>query len=91
VDIAAIIDAAAETGTALEINASERLDLRDEHAYLAREKGVLISIDTDAHSTRMLNNLDLGIVTARRAWCQPQDILNTKTTEELLRWLKERK
>jgi DNA polymerase (family 10) len=87
VNIEAVIEAAHETGTALEINASERLDLRDTHAKMARERGVLICIDTDAHSTRMLNNLQLGILTARRAWCQPQDVVNTKNTVDLLAWL----
>ncbi|HEX8234350.1 MAG TPA: DNA polymerase/3'-5' exonuclease PolX [Abditibacteriaceae bacterium] len=87
VNIEAIIEAAHETGTALEINASERLDMRDTHAKLARDKGVLICIDTDAHSTRMLNNLKLGILTARRAWCRPQDVINTRNTAELIAWL----
>jgi DNA polymerase (family 10) len=54
---------------------------------LAQERGVLICIDTDAHSTRMLNNLQLGILTARRAWCQPQDVVNTKSTADLIAWL----
>jgi DNA polymerase (family 10) len=87
VNITAIIEAAREYSTALEINASERLDLRDEHAFMAREAGVLLCIDTDAHSTRMLDNLHLGIVTARRAWCKAKDVLNTKTADELLAWL----
>jgi DNA polymerase (family 10) len=87
VDVAALIAAAREYDTALEINASERLDLNDVNAKMARDAGVLISIDTDAHSTRMLDNLVLGILTARRAWCEPQHILNTKTTEELITWL----
>lgn len=87
INIEAIIEAAHETGTALEINASERLDLRDTHAKMARDRGVLICIDTDAHSTRMLNNLQLGILTARRAWCQPPDVVNTKQTADLLAWL----
>ena len=87
VNIPALIEAAREYSTALEINASERLDLRDEHAFLAREAGVLLCIDTDAHSTRMLDNLHLGITTARRAWCEAKDVLNTKTVDELTAWL----
>ena len=88
VDVAALVEAAREFDTALEINASQRLDLKDEHARMARDANVLISIDTDAHSTRMLNNLEIGLLTARRAWCEPKDILNTKPREELLAWLK---
>lgn len=87
VNINAIIEAARETATALEINASQRLDLKDEHARMAREAGVLISTNTDAHSVRMLGNIGIGILTARRAWCRKEDVLNTKTTEELMAWL----
>ncbi len=87
VNVGALIEAARDTATALEINASERLDLRDVHARAAREAGVLLCIDTDAHSTRMFGNIGLGILTARRAWCEPADILNTKTADELMAWL----
>jgi DNA polymerase (family 10) len=88
VDVPALIEAARETGTAMEINCSERLDLSDEYAFIARERGVLLSIDTDAHSTRMLDNLSFGITTARRAWCEKKDVLNAKSKDELLAWLK---
>ncbi len=87
VNIPALIEAACETNTALEINSSERLDLNDENAFAARKAGVILAINTDAHSTRMLNNVRLGIVTARRAWCRKEDILNTKSREDLLLWL----
>jgi DNA polymerase (family 10) len=88
VDVAALIAAARESNTALEINASERLDLSDEHARAARDAGVLLCINTDAHSTRMLENIGLGISTARRAWCEPKNILNTRSLDELLGWLR---
>lgn len=88
VDVAALIEAAKNGGKALEINASERLDLKDEHAFAAREAGVLLCIDTDAHSPKMLENLGYGVQTARRAWCQAQDVLNAKPLAELLQWLK---
>jgi DNA polymerase (family 10) len=87
VNVGALIQAAAEYNTCLEINASERLDLSDEHAFAAREAGVLLSIDSDAHSSRMLPNIALGVLTARRAWCEAQDILNAKPLAELLQWL----
>jgi DNA polymerase (family 10) len=87
VNVGALIQAAAEFDTCLEINASERLDLSDENAFAAREAGVLLSIDSDAHSSRMLPNLALGVLTARRAWCEAKDILNAKPTAELLQWL----
>ena len=82
-----LIAAASQYSTCLEINASERLDLSDENAFAAREAGVLLSIDSDAHSTRMLPNVSLGVSTARRAWCEKKDILNAKATAELLKWL----
>jgi DNA polymerase (family 10) len=86
-DVAAVIEAARESNTALEINASERLDLKDEHAFAARAAGVLLSIDSDAHSIRMLPNVAYGVLTARRAWCEKHNILNAKSTNDLMRWL----
>lgn len=87
VDVGALIDAARETNTALEINASERLDLDDINARRARDNDVLLAIDSDAHSTRMLPNIALGVLTARRAWCSKRHILNAKTLDDLLAWL----
>ncbi|MCG3125306.1 MAG: DNA polymerase/3'-5' exonuclease PolX [Phycisphaerae bacterium] len=77
-DVEAVAREAARTGTALEINASEmRLDLKDQHARLARDLGVTICIDTDAHSTDQLDQMPFGITTARRAWLRRGDVLNT--------------
>lgn len=87
VNIGAVIEAAKSYGKALEINASFRLDLKAEHAQMAREAGVPLCIDTDAHSTRMLPNIELGILTARRAGCTAADVLNAKPLDELLAWL----
>lgn len=83
-DIEAIAVAAAETGTALEINASSyRLDLRDQHARLAVEKGAKICIDCDAHSTAQLEQMRFGVMTARRAWLTRDDVLNTASAREI--------
>ncbi len=87
VNVGALIQAAREHKTALEINASERLDLSDEHARVARDAGVLLCIDTDAHSVRMLPNIALGVLTARRAWCEPRHVLNAWPLDELMKWL----
>lgn len=88
-DYEAIFQAAAQTGTALEINASpERLDLKDSHAARARQLGVPLVISTDAHTTEALHNTRYGIGVARRAWCRPQDILNTMPAAEFLEWLR---
>jgi DNA polymerase (family 10) len=87
-DIDAVIAAASELGKALEINSSERLDLSDTNAFKARQQKVLLSIDSDAHSTQMVDNVQHGITTAQRAWCEEKDILNAKPLDELLKWLR---
>ena len=84
-DFEALFQAAADTGTALEINASpERLDLKDVHVHRARELGVPLVISTDAHTTEALDNLKYGIKVARRGWCEPQHILNGLPAAEFL-------
>ena len=79
VDIERIVERAAETRTALEINSQpDRLDMRDTHARLAGEAGVLIPITTDAHSTSALGHAELGVGLARRAWLTKEQVLNTR-------------
>ncbi len=78
VDMQRVIEAAAATGTALEINAQpDRMDLNDEWARLAREKGVRLVINTDMHQLSNFDYMKLGVIVARRAWCTAEDILNT--------------
>jgi DNA polymerase (family 10) len=80
VDIEAVIAAAARTGTFLEINANPwRLDLDDRHAAAAKRAGVRLVISTDAHSTRGLDVMRCGILQARRAGLEPDDVANTRT------------
>jgi DNA polymerase (family 10) len=68
---------------ALEINSQiDRLDLDDTRARLARDRGVPLVIDSDAHSPAALGNLRWGVVTARRAWLEPKDVLNTRPVED---------
>ena len=89
VDIEAIIKAAKRTGTILEIDAHPwRLDLKDEHIKMAREAGVKMVIDTDAHSVSELHYLEYGIAQARRAWCAKKDIINTLPLKEFMKALK---
>ncbi|MGA2158213.1 MAG: DNA polymerase/3'-5' exonuclease PolX [Dehalococcoidia bacterium] len=91
VDLEAVFRAAAANGKALEINAMpDRLDLKDLHAYRARELGVRLAICTDSHATWHLNMMRFGVGVARRAWCQSKDILNTLTLEDLLQFLDRR-
>ena len=83
-DVDAMIDAAKRTGTFLEINASPaRRDLHDVHARAARDAGVLLTIDSDAHGPDTLPNLRWGIATARRAWLSAADVANTRPWHEL--------
>jgi len=91
VDIEAMIEAAARTGTFLEINANPwRLDLDDRHAAAAKAAGVKLVISTDAHSTRGLDVMRCGILQARRAGLEAQDIVNTRTLAGLKKLMKKR-
>jgi DNA polymerase (family 10) len=86
VDMAAVIEAAARTGTFLEINANPwRLDLDDRHAAAARKAGVRLVISTDAHSTRGLDVMRCGVLQARRAGLEKGDVANTRSLADLRR------
>ncbi|MFO0888165.1 MAG: DNA polymerase/3'-5' exonuclease PolX [Isosphaeraceae bacterium] len=94
VDLDAVIDAAAAAGTLIEINANpHRLDLDAVHCRRARQKGVRIVINPDAHSTAGIRDLAYGVSVARRGWLGPNDVFNTAPlstmTKELQR-LRER-
>ncbi|RJS71675.1 MAG: DNA polymerase/3'-5' exonuclease PolX [Candidatus Syntrophoarchaeum sp. WYZ-LMO15] len=89
VDIEALIDAAGSTGTILELNANpRRLDIKDTHARYAKKKGVKVAISTDAHDTSQMEYMHFGVATARRGWLEKDDVLNTRSLDELLRTLK---
>jgi DNA polymerase (family X) len=84
-DLEAVFARLAESGRAVEVNGlPDRLDLRDEHVRLAREAGVPIVVNTDAHSTRGLGNIQLAVATARRGGASAADVLNTRPLEEVL-------
>ena len=89
IDLGRVFETALATNTFLEINSQpDRLDLRDAHARAAGEAGVLLSISSDAHSTRALAYPELGVGQARRAWLTKEQVLNTRTwpqIEKLLR------
>jgi DNA polymerase (family X) len=91
-DMEAVIAKAAETKTALELNASwQRLDLHDRHARMARDAGVMICISTDAHSVGQLGQMKFGVITARRAWLRPQDVLNTRPLPAVRKWIAQKR
>lgn len=91
IDLEAMFQAALKYGKALEINAMpDRLDLKDIYAYRARELGVALVIGSDAHACEHLKLMKFGIGVARRAWCRPEDILNTRSLAALMEFLERR-
>lgn len=85
-DLEKVFDAAAACGTILEINSSpDRLDLNDGNARAARDKGIKLAINTDAHNLPRLDEMSFGVAVARRAWLTAADIVNTMPLEKLLR------
>jgi DNA polymerase (family 10) len=90
-DMDAVLKAAAEHKVAMEINAHpSRLDLDDIYARRAVGLGVLLSINTDAHSAEDMDMMHFGIATARRGWVEAEDVINTWSTAHLRKWLKDR-
>jgi DNA polymerase (family 10) len=83
-DVDRVIEAAARTGTCLEINgAPDRRDLDEVHARAAAEAGARIVLDSDAHGPETLANVRWAVATARRAWLTPDDVANTRPWPEL--------
>jgi len=92
IDIAAVIKQAAETGTALEVNANPwRLDLKDIHCKMAVEAGVKLAIGTDAHNTEGLWLMEYGVATAGRGWATNADVLNTLTLSKIQKFVKNKR
>ena len=86
-----VFEAALRHGVAVEINSQpERLDMDDVLARRARERGVKIVIDTDAHSPAALGNIRWGVTVARRAWLEPGDVLNTRPFDDFRASLRRR-
>ncbi|MDX1634926.1 MAG: DNA polymerase/3'-5' exonuclease PolX [Marinobacter sp.] len=84
IDLEAIIEAAADRGCCLEINAQpSRLDLAGRYAGMLREAGVLGVVSTDAHATDHLGFMHLGVAQARRGWMEKKHLLNTRTLKQL--------
>jgi DNA polymerase (family X) len=87
VDLESVFGAACQHGKAVEINASpDRLDLADVHARRAADLGVPVAVSTDTHYLSNLDNLELGLGVARRAWIGPAQVLNARPLDDLLAW-----
>ncbi|MFA5411567.1 MAG: DNA polymerase/3'-5' exonuclease PolX [Candidatus Omnitrophota bacterium] len=89
IDMEQVLHTAKETNTHLEINAfAQRLDLNDLHCRRAKEIGVKLAVNTDAHTTGQLGAMSLGVSVARRGWLSRGDVINTLAAEELLETIK---
>jgi DNA polymerase (family 10) len=84
IDVGRVIEGALATGTFLEINSQpDRLDLRDVHARAAKEAGLKLVINTDAHEIRAQGYVELGVGQARRGWLTKDDVVNTRTWPQI--------
>ena len=91
VDVEAVLQEAARTGTAIEVNGiPDRLDLDDVHIKRAVELGVLLCINSDAHSPGAMQAMRYGVATARRGWASAAQVLNTQSRVQLQTWLRRR-
>lgn len=89
VDMGRLMDAALERGCFLELNAQpDRLDLDDVYCKMAKERGLKVAISTDAHRPEELKFLRFGVDQARRGWLEPDDVLNTRSWEDLKELIK---
>jgi DNA polymerase (family 10) len=88
-DLDAVFEAAARTGTALEVSAfPDRLDLRDEHVLRAKRHGVKFAVDTDSHATGHLSLMRFGVGTAQRGWIGADDVINAWPLDRLREFLR---
>ena len=86
-DMEMVLQAAAETGTALEVNAQpSRLDLKDVYVRRAIDLGVKLVVSSDSHGVDGFASLRFGAATARRGWATAEDVLNTRSVEAVLNW-----
>ena len=88
IDFDKVLELAKATGTILEINSSSRLDLRDLYIRRAKNQGVKMIINTDAHEKSQLLQMEYGVSQAKRGWAEKKDIINTLPAEQLLKCFK---
>jgi DNA polymerase (family 10) len=92
IDMEQVIETAAETGTAIEINAYPlRLDLSESYVRLAKTRGAPIVISTDSHNEGQFDNMKYGVAIARRGWLEKKDVLNTLPCKKLLLRLRKKR
>ena len=84
IDMPAVLAKAKERGVAIELNANPyRLDIDDKTCRLAKEAGVPVAIDSDTHALSDLENMEHGVMQARRGWLEAADVLNTRSYAQL--------
>jgi DNA polymerase (family 10) len=84
VDVERVVEKALEVGCFLEVNGQpDRLDLRDVHARAAKEAGLKLVLDSDAHEVRSQSYVELAVAQARRGWLTKDDVLNTHTWKQI--------
>ncbi len=89
IDMEKVMLAARQRNCILEVNSyPDRMDLNGDHCRMAKNIGAMVSIDTDAHSTRDLDNMRYGIGQARRGWLEPDNVINTRCYDELIKLLR---
>ena len=92
VDMERVMRGAVTHGCYLELNAQpDRLDLMDAHCRLAKQLGLKVAISTDAHATVELDFMRFGVDQARRGWLEPENVLNTRTLNDLRTVLRQRR
>ncbi len=90
-DLEKVLEKAQEKGVILELNASPaRLDLDWRHLKKAKEMGLLVSINPDAHGLGELADTDLGVAMARKGWLEKKDVFNTRSRQEVVKYLRDR-
>ncbi len=90
-DLEAVLKAAAEHGTLLELNSyPDRLDLKDDYVREAKRRGVRIAINTDAHTAYHLRYMLFGVATAKRGWLEAEDVANTWQLDDLMSFLRDK-
>jgi DNA polymerase (family 10) len=84
----AVMRAAKKRGCVIEVNAQpDRMDLQDVYCQMARDEGVMVSVDSDAHSVYEYAYLDYGVAQARRGWLSAADVLNARALPALRKLL----
>ncbi|MEK6681638.1 MAG: PHP domain-containing protein, partial [Nitrospirota bacterium] len=91
INMAKVMEAAKRHNVIMELNAyPDRLDLNDIHCKLAKEMGVMVAISTDSHNRLHMENMKFGVYTARRGWLEKEDVINTRSLNDLLKILQQK-